>query len=151
MLYFAPVLAQVNCFSLMIKRILFFLIITSTAFCLISKQLAAQVTVNADPRIAALIEAYKQQKKRNASNVQGFRIQLLQETKREAIKTEKARFTKFYPDMPIYESYEAPYFRLRVGDYSNHLQAQAQFDAIKKQFKSAFIVPDKVNAPDDGF
>ncbi|MBL7786805.1 MAG: hypothetical protein JNM36_12925 [Chitinophagales bacterium] len=74
----------------------------------------------------------------------GFRVQIIQDGNRDVVRNEKALLLQRYPDLKIYELYEAPYFKLRAGDFTNRLEAHCLYMQIKSQFTRAFIVPDKV-------
>ena len=67
---------------------------------------------------------------------------------REQSQSTKARFYELFPEIPIYREYVSPYFRVLVGDYRNRVDALKDFNQIKKYFRSAFIVPDKINYPE---
>ena len=76
--------------------------------------------------------------------VPGYRVQVLQDNKREVVREEKTKLLSMYPDLKIYETYDAPFFKLRIGDFQNRFEAFKVFKRIKQDFSRAFIVPDRV-------
>ncbi len=104
-----------------------------------------QIEVEGDPKIDNLLEMHRQYNLRH-SEVRGLRVQIIQNTDRNLIIKEKTKFLRLYPDMNIYESYEQPFFQLRVGDFENRFDAYRVHQMLKPDFIGAFIVPDMVNS-----
>jgi hypothetical protein len=59
----------------------------------------------------------------------------------------KKEFEELYPDLPIYLSYEQPYYRLRVGDFRNRVEAEKYLRILKPQYSLAFVTADIINPP----
>ena len=51
------------------------------------------------------------------SGIQAFRIQIAFASTKNEINTMKLNFMKKFPNVPIYLSYSAPYYKLRVGNF----------------------------------
>ncbi|MEZ4886921.1 MAG: hypothetical protein R3E32_19485 [Chitinophagales bacterium] len=102
-----------------------------------------QVHIEAAPEIDQLLEMHKQYNLRH-STVRGLRVQIIQNTDRELVTKEKSKFLRLYPDIHIYESYDQPFFQLRVGDFENRFDAYRVYQMLKPTFNVAFIVPDMV-------
>ena len=77
----------------------------------------------------------------------GFRIQLFSGTERIHANQLKAKFLAAYPHVPAYLIYQQPYFKLRVGDFRNRMEAQYLFYHLNPEFNQAIIVADKINFP----
>lgn len=87
--------------------------------------------------------------------IQGFRAQVFsgndqRKSKDEAFTKEK-EIKELFPDVPTYVTYNAPFWRLRVGDFRTHEEAyhmQRQlmnaFPAYKKEM---YIVKEDVKIP----
>ncbi len=75
----------------------------------------------------------------------GFRIQLLQTTDPEEAKNvQRDAILRF--DAEIYRVFDAPYYKVRVGDFVNWRDAEKLQDlAIRKGYREAWIVRSKVN------
>lgn len=81
----------------------------------------------------------------NKHTTAGFRIQLIQDSNRENARKEKAAFLNKFPDIEVYETYEAPFFKIRVGDFKTRIAAYRLFQNCKPFFKKAFIVNEIIN------
>lgn len=105
--------------------------------------------VNQDSRIDRLMR--KQREVYDANNtMNGFRVQIFMEIGNEAVdhaKVVKKDFEEQYPDLPIYLSYEQPYYRLRVGDFRNRVEAEKYLRILKPQYGVAFVTADIINPP----
>ena len=110
----------------------------------------AEVVIFQDMRINDLVYNHIERNKREGG-ISGYRIRIyadLGSGAREQSQSTKARFYELFPEIPIYREYVSPYFRVLVGDYRNRVDALKDFNQIKKYFRSAFIVPDKINYPE---
>ena len=105
--------------------------------------------VNQDSRVERLMR--KQREVYAANNtMNGFRVQIFMEIGNEAVdhaKVVKADFEEQYPSLPIYLSYEQPYYRLRVGDFRSRIEAEKYLRILKPQYNMAFVTADIINPP----
>lgn len=99
--------------------------------------------VLADERIQILDDYVKE----NPLTLTGFRIQLVFGN-RTTVNNAKSKFYGRFSGTPLYESYLAPNFRLRVGDFFTRLQAEAFLNEVRAAFPNAYIVNDRINIPD---
>jgi hypothetical protein len=56
-------------------------------------------------------------------------------------------FTARYPDIPVYLTWQAPYFKVRVGDFSTRMEAAGFLNKIKKNYPIAWVIRDKIKYP----
>ena len=91
-------------------------------------------------KIDLLIEEYLENKKYN-----GYRIQIFSSSnnKWEAVKA-KSEFIRLFPQIKSYLVYQAPNFKVRVGDFLDRLEANEMLKLIQVSFPSAFIVKGEV-------
>lgn len=105
---------------------------------------SSQITIDADPRIDTLmiqqIEINKQK-----DGVSGYRIQIKNTTTQKEANALRARFSRDFPELKSYLRYNAPYYKIRIGDYLNKLEAQKDLITIKKKYRGAYPVPCPVN------
>ncbi len=105
--------------------------------------------VSQDSRIHALMQ--KQREVYALSNtMNGFRVQIFMEIGNEAVdhaEQVKKAFEEQFPEIPVYLSYEQPYYRLRVGDFRNRVEAEKYLRLVKPQFSLAFVTADIINPP----
>ena len=82
-------------------------------------------------------------KKRNGIN--GWRVQLKFKAKEAEIIKLKSKFIKNYPDIPIYLMYDEPYYKIRVGNCRNKLDAIRIKNKISTHFPGSYPVPELIN------
>lgn len=103
-----------------------------------------KVVVKADPRIDKIlnrrVEFYNID-----STTQGYRLQILSITDRKEAMLEMENFQLRYPEIPIYLKYDSPNFKLRIGDFSDKIEAHYWFMKLQQDYPHLFVVPDKVN------
>lgn len=80
----------------------------------------------------------------NISNVQGFRICIYNGTVREDAFKAKQQFMKADTKTLSYLSYSRPYYRIKVGDFTDKKLAQRMLKKMQTSYPNAFIVPDIV-------
>jgi len=77
--------------------------------------------------------------------LQGFRIQLIATTNYDEALSLRNDLSKTYPDLWVYTVFEAPTYKVRVGDFTNRADAKIMLDKFKSEgFKTAWVVPDKI-------
>ena len=79
------------------------------------------------------------------NGVNGWRVQIMFKTKKEEIQQLKIAFIKLYPEIPAYLEYDAPYYRVRVGNCKTKLEAIKIKHQISKKFPGAYPVPEIIN------
>ena len=107
------------------------------------------LNLNQDSKIETLIQKQKSLYSIDSSS-SGYRIHIFMEIGNEALKNAEAMKRKFeaaFPDIPIYLTYAEPYFRLRVGDFRNRVEAEKCLRRIKPQFREAFVTSDIIYQP----
>ena len=107
------------------------------------------VHISQDGRISSLIA--KQRAVFAAdSSFNGYRVHIFMEIGNDALQHAeqvKKQFEGTFPDIPVYLTYVEPYFRLRVGDFRNRVEAEKCLRLIKPIFKEAFVTIDKIYQP----
>lgn len=87
--------------------------------------------------------------------IQGYRTQVFsgnnqRKSKDEAFRKEK-EIKKLFPDVMTYVTYNAPFWRLRVGDFRSHEEAyhmqRLLMDAFPAYKKEMYIVKEEVKIP----
>ena len=106
----------------------------------------SKLNIIADERIEKLLEI----KKANASNnpgIPGYRIQLFYGPRSEALEYQ-AEFLKLYLEIDCYLVYDAPYFKVRIGDFRDKYAARRVHLDLIESFPDSFILEDRINLPD---
>lgn len=106
----------------------------------------ASVKIIADGRISKLLEI-KKSNALNSPGLPGYRIQLYYGPRTEALEYQ-AEFLKLFPEIPCYMIYDAPNFKVRVGDFRGRYEARRMHLGLKEDFPDSFILKDQINLPD---
>lgn len=130
------------------KRILSIVAVMLLAMCGMAQN-TGSVDVRQDSRIDDLIE--KQGKLYAVdSTMSGFRVQIFMEVGNDAIEhaeTTKREFERLFKGIPVYLSYGQPYYRLRVGDFRNRVEAEKCLREVRGRYTNAFVTADNIYPP----
>lgn len=91
-------------------------------------------------KIDLLIEDYKAHKK-----YFGYRIQIFSSSNNrlEAVRA-KSEFLRKFSQINSYLVYQAPNYKVRVGDFLDRLEAKKELLLIKESFPNAFLVKGEI-------
>jgi hypothetical protein len=129
--------------------LLFFII---TSLCSFAQQSLAQGQVNIiqDKRVDELVQKHVYVNERFDGLV-GYRIQIFFESGSNAknrANTTKRRFSNHFSDIDTYVTFDAPHFKVRVGNFRTRIEAEKNLIEIRKYFDIAYIVPSKIDFPE---
>jgi hypothetical protein len=111
----------------------------------------ATIILLQDTSVPAIFERVKRINQK--SGVMGFRIQIYNgsgQDAREAINKLTLEFLAKFPDIDpavIYQEYQAPFFKLRIGDFRTRNEAFQLYNQIKHYFPNCYIVKSRINYP----
>ncbi len=75
----------------------------------------------------------------------GFRIQVLNTTDRTQALNAKSKLLSLYPEHKSYLMYQAPYFKLRFGNFEDRKDAEALKKELNKLFPTGvFVIPSEI-------
>lgn len=80
----------------------------------------------------------------------GYRIQIFSVSgvnSKDKANKEKAELLMDNPDIQVYIVYNEPYFKVRIGDFINKIDALSFMQTILKDYPFAFVVADDINYP----
>lgn len=117
----------------------------------------ATAMVHADPRVNWLAEKQAQINKvsvykNSAGQWKGYRVMVLNSNNRDLANKTKADLLKYFPDKGVYMAYQAPYFKLKAGDFVKREDAEKFRKELSKYFTgSLFVMNDiiKVTAEEE--
>lgn len=102
------------------------------------------IVVNKDPRVDALVQKQieiNEVTTRDARrNVPGFRIQVLNSPDRNKVYAAKVKIYEQYPDLKPYLLYQAPNYKLKVGNFKTQEEAEQAMQQLSKLFPSGLYV-----------
>lgn len=104
-----------------------------------------QISIDSDSRVDSLMIKQIEINKQN-DGVSGFRIQIKNTTTQKDANALRARFSRHFPHLKSYLQYNAPYYKIRIGDYLTKLEAQKDLIEIKKKYRGAYPVPCFINS-----
>ncbi len=98
-----------------------------------------------------LIKLLELHKSTNSATTEGpgFRIQIYAGSKMELANGTKADFVQSFghDDYSVYQNWQPPHFRVRVGDFLSRQEAMRELATIRQVFPDAFVVIDQINLP----
>ena len=101
------------------------------------------VNVYADFELDDLLKVYKEVNRIDDTR-DGYRIQIYYSNDMQEVNKAKSDFYMRYPDMVVYVQYEAPYHKIRVGDYATRLEATRGLQDLLADYQSAFVVESEI-------
>ncbi len=105
--------------------------------------------VNQDSRLDKMLN-WHIVKNEKMNGIEGFRVEIFFSADMDALeqaKNKKVEFLSAYPENVVNIKYDAPNFKVRVGDFRTKNEALKLLKKIDKSYPMAFIVPDKINFP----
>lgn len=83
----------------------------------------------------------------NKTKTRGWRIQIWDGQNHVNMNQEINRYKEYFSDynIAIHDEYDKTVFRVRLGDYSDRLEAFRYLQVIKKEFPNALLVPDQID------
>ena len=122
-------------------------------FCLLASKLLAQddkgVIVHKDPRADLLVKKQIEVNELNTRDarryVQGYRILIISSNDRNQANDAKTKVYKNFPELKAYLSYQAPYYKLKVGNFTNTKDAEVYLKKIQLYFPATvYIIRDMI-------
>lgn len=107
------------------------------------------VIVHKDQRIDLLVKKQIQineETSREARRVgKGFRLLVINTNNREEAAAAKTKVYTYFPELKSYLLYQAPYFKLKVGNFKEKKEAEDYQKRLEKYFpKGVFIMNDTI-------
>ena len=115
--------------------------------CSLFAQGAGSVEIIKDPRLDKLMDMYKDIDTKNPVTT-GYRIQIYSESNRAEVQKVKDKFYAQFPGKRPFIVYNAPNFKLRIGNYRSRMEAFKDLTEVLTAYSTAFIVKDEINLSD---
>lgn len=83
-----------------------------------------------------------------SGTIRGYRIRIFfdnSQSARELAYSTQSRFNTLFPDTPTYISYEAPYFKVSVGNCLTQEEAIILWGKVKGDFDRAFVIREDIS------
>lgn len=108
-----------------------------------------KVTLLQESRIEGIVSKHIEINQK-AKGFPGYRVQVYfgsgSDAKSIANKI-RSELNNQFPEIGSYLLYEAPYFKVRVGDFRNRNEAYKAFKLVQGNYPGAFIVEDLIEMP----
>lgn len=118
--------------------------------CQVSAQPASlgqgQLKITEEPGIRDLHQAYIRENKEDPG-FEGFRVQIYNGHKK-ACMDERSKFISTFPYVAAYTLYEAPEYRIQVGDFRTRLEAENFLRTVLADFSGSFVVRTRIKLPE---
>lgn len=102
------------------------------------------VVVHKDPRVDLLVAKQVEVNEVTTRNTRrmanGFRIQVINTNDRNKANEAKTKVYQSFPELKPYLIYQAPFFKLKVGNFKNREEAEQYIDDLKRLFPSGVYV-----------
>lgn len=108
-----------------------------------------RLVVNQDERINELVDRHISINKAR-EGIPGYRIRIFSESghgARPKATDVRAKFFNNYPDIETYLVYDAPNFKVYVGDFRTRSEALKTQRKISRDYPYSFIISDRINFP----
>lgn len=103
----------------------------------------AQVVIKETPSVSAFMEKYIKIGKEEPY-IDGWRIKLISTTNRRELDKARWLFEGKYPDMVYAQSYEAPYYSMKVGAFESRIDVEPLLVLFKEDFPLAIPFRDQI-------
>ena len=104
------------------------------------------VIINQDERLETIVLNHIKANK--TRTVWGWRVQIYfsaGQSARYRAESIKKRFLKEYPDIRAYIIYEAPFFKVRIGNYKTKFEAAKMKLQLQNSYEKIFLVEDEID------
>lgn len=110
-----------------------------------------EVNIIQDERIDLLLQKHIESNEKRGG-IPGYRIRIFSQSghsARQNANAIRAQFLNKYLDVEGYLSYDAPNFKVYVGDFRTRSEALRFYNRLIRDFPNAFIISDIINLPKD--
>ena len=105
---------------------------------------SSAVTMQKDPRIDLLIKKQiqinEETTRDSRRNIPGYRIQVINSSDRNKVFAYKTQVYQKYPDLKPYLIYQAPNYKLKVGNFKTPAEAQPYLDELSKLYPNGVYI-----------
>ena len=110
-------------------------------------QIVQHATIEVEPGIQKVVDWYRDINRENKI-IEGWTIQIISTRDRREMEQERDKFIYKYPEYRVRQSFEEPFYRLKVGSFISKLEALALRQQLQKQYRSAVLVKEEINKED---
>lgn len=134
-------LHRFNKYQMKISILVIFVFVTIPAFAQIDSN---TVVVHKDPRVELLmkkqIEINEVTTRNSRRSAPGYRIQVISTNDRTKAMAAKTKIYQRFPELKAYLMYQAPFFKLKVGNFTEREEAESYLQDILQLFPTGVYV-----------
>jgi len=111
---------------------------------------AGKIYINQNPDLQKIINNHISINK-DKYVLKGWRVQIFLDSGKNAryrANSKKSNFLSRYPDVNAYIDYNAPYFKIHVGNFRTKIEAEAFKKKISSNFSNSWVVESEIEKPD---
>lgn len=115
----------------------------------LTAQTKGSLQVKQDPRIERLVENHILMNE-TRDGFSGFRIQIFFDSGTNSkirAQSVSSEFSGKYPGIPVYLTYTAPNYKVRIGDFRGRLDALFFLKQIQVDYPSAYVIAEQIKLP----
>ena len=103
---------------------------------------SSSVAIHKDPRLDLLIKKQSQvnEEASKKKTARGFRLLVVNSNKREDAINGKTKLYELFPELKTYLYYQAPYFKLKAGNFRERKEAEDYQKKLNKYFPTGVFV-----------
>jgi len=108
---------------------------------------SSSVTIHKDARVDLLIKKQAQvnEELSKKKTSRGFRLLVVNSNKREEAISGKTKLYQLFPELKTYLYYQAPYFKLKAGNFRDRKEAEDYQKKLNKYFPNGvFVMTDTI-------
>ena len=110
------------------------------------------IVVNKDPRLDILAKKEYEFNTLGMKSAKGFRLLVLSSNDREKVMSVRAKLLQQFPDQKVYMTFQAPFIKLKFGNFVEKAEAEKFRDQLSKTrivTTNVYIVPEIVEVKPD--
>ena len=114
--------------------------------------LTGKITVNKDPRVDMLGKKLAEFNVMGTRSAKGYRLLIMSSNDREKVMSVRAKLLQQFPDQKVYMTFQAPYIKLKFGNFVEKPEAEKFRDQITKArivTTNVYVVPEVVEVKPD--
>jgi hypothetical protein len=132
----------------------FFIILFLAAGKIYAQTDSASVIIEKDPRLDLLIKKQAQINEETTRdsrrNIPGYRIQVINSSDRNKVFSVKTTIYQKYPDLKPYLIYQAPNYKLKLGNFKTAEEAEPYVQKLTKLFPTGvYVIHDVIEVKPD--
>ena len=109
-------------------------------FLLLSFNIFSQVEIVMSKEIDSLIKLRCNKDVKRYYTIPGWRVQLDFSNDKSKLMKTREKFISYHPEIETYLTFDAPYWKLLVGNYENRNDAEKLISEIRKHYQGLILI-----------